>query len=162
MIAEWEDDQNVLTGRSRARAPDEEVQITLASQDDKAVPPARTSASRKVNPIANRAEDDDVEAENLDEKPAPARNGGVETLPPAPEAESLPPTRSRPARRNPPAVEAPVPMTARWRRGDPCALGISFSRRPRTGAGRRRPDRSSGHRAGAVTPLRPTNRRRRA
>jgi thiol-disulfide isomerase/thioredoxin len=122
VIAEWEDEEKVMTGRAKVNAPDAEVQITLAPQDGDSSPPARASASRRVSPISKAAGNRDAEEaddeENDEEESLRARIKRDDGLPPAPEAELFAPPANPRSNREASAPEERVPMTARWRRGE--------------------------------------------
>jgi thiol-disulfide isomerase/thioredoxin len=117
LVAEWNDRElGLLTGRAEAQAPETDVRITVAA-DEESVPPAR--ASGKVNRVS-RPDAGETEEELFDRTEAPesAPHTRTELLPPAPEAEAfLPPAEPR-TRRPLRASEAEPPMTARWRPGD--------------------------------------------
>jgi thiol-disulfide isomerase/thioredoxin len=122
VIAEWEDGQKVLTGRSLVEAPDTGVQISLGSSD---TPSA--GRSNRVKPISTReAEGENSEGERSDgggeaeeEVPTAPRRFNVKELPPAPAAESLPPSTGRKPRVAPSLAGMSASPSARWRRGEP-------------------------------------------
>lgn len=111
VIAEWEDGEEYLTGRSVVDAPDTNVRITLAPYSNQAQTASAGTRSGRISPISDRAalsdqeEEGDVEAEaDLDaeasEEPprVSSRKSRVneEDLPPAREAESFaPPVTSK-------------------------------------------------------------------
>ena len=120
VIAEWEDDSGVQTGRSNARASDTDVKIRLRPDDPN---PAPAAAPTRVNRVSEREPTDD-------EPIAPShgsRSGGVneEDLPPAAEAESMAPTAAEvdPPRRPRAATAAATP----WSRGPRRAPALAGS-----------------------------------
>jgi len=99
VIAEWEDEAGVMTGRANARASDTDVRISLASQDD---PPARAAGKARVNRVSEREAADAEQRDEADEEPTgsegessgkvrPAGRVNEEDLPPADEAEAMAP-----------------------------------------------------------------------
>jgi thiol-disulfide isomerase/thioredoxin len=116
VIAEADDPQGLITGRSSVRAPNAQVQIRLRDLEDP--PPVSASApTRRVSPISSREQADD------EPQPAPARKRRIneEDLPPAPEADVVAPSS---ASREPDRAASRVPRLAPpvlntgWRRGD--------------------------------------------
>lgn len=117
VIAEWEDNQDHLTGRSVVRAPDTDVRISLGPSETD--PPGALSAgeSRRVNPVSEHEEPEPEPESFADDEPSARSRNKVneEDLPPAPEAEALSPARTRRAASNLPRDA--TPRVARWRRG---------------------------------------------
>jgi thiol-disulfide isomerase/thioredoxin len=98
LIAEWEGDDGLMSGRSEARTSDTDVRISLASED---APPRRAGAQSRVNRVSDREVEDEDAATPAEVAPAVEADDGAtsrsrsrineEDLPPAPEAESLAP-----------------------------------------------------------------------
>ena len=86
VIAEWEDSQGLLTGRSTVQAPDSDVRVALNSAETE---PRAAASSARVNPVSRRA---GPEEDVADLVPGPVN---IEDLPPAPEAESIAPASRR-------------------------------------------------------------------
>jgi len=129
LIAEYEGDDGLLTGRSSATASQTDVRISLAASGDEA---ARAGTSTRVNRVSDREPADDEDDSPSDE----ASSDGVENeganrpkgrsvnqedlpLPPAPEAEAMvdppsnePRTRDSTSTRHPSSAQG-----ERWRRG---------------------------------------------
>lgn len=134
VIAEWEDEAGVMTGRANARASDTDVRISVAPQDGQ---PTRSAGKSRVNRVSDREAADDERYES-DEEPTgteddapgkvrPAGRVNEEDLPPAEEAEAMapPPEGSEPARgatstrRNRPITADSTPWAKGRRRPDP-------------------------------------------
>jgi thiol-disulfide isomerase/thioredoxin len=118
VIAEWEEADGVLTGRSNAEAPDDSVEIALAPAG---AAPRGNDTSRRVDPVSSRAPfsrlRDRAEDEVAEVAGAPIN---VEDLPPAPEAETLAPARRRKAQAqvapsSDPGVAEPTSGAGGWR-----------------------------------------------
>ena len=103
VIAEWEGDDGLMSGRSEARTSDTDVRISLAPAD---APPRRAGAQSRVNRVSDREVEDEDATVPAEVAPAVEPDDGAtsrsrrrvneEDLPPAPEAESLaPPNRTR-------------------------------------------------------------------
>jgi thiol-disulfide isomerase/thioredoxin len=114
VIAESEDNQGLVTGRSVVKAPDGQVRIRLRELQD--APASTTTAAPRVNvsPASNRNEVD----RGTDEPPPRRRQSQVnmEDLPPAPEAEALAPDSRDRARSPKLRLSEPVASSG-WRRG---------------------------------------------
>ncbi len=122
LIAEWEDAQGVLTGRSKVQAPDTNVVIALggdenesgpgsgsdsdsevAARDEEEQVSSESGVARSVSPVSRRDRSvsrDAIDSATEDEPRGPRVVGtpiNVEDLPPAPEADELaiPATRPR-------------------------------------------------------------------
>jgi thiol-disulfide isomerase/thioredoxin len=107
LIAELEDDQGVLTGRSTVQVPSADVRIAL---DPVEGAPRAAGVPARVSPASRRGAAEEPVADRLES------SINVEDLPPPPEAESIAPS----ARRNPQAGAdwADSPATSRpggWR-----------------------------------------------
>ncbi|HEX8203594.1 MAG TPA: carboxypeptidase regulatory-like domain-containing protein, partial [Isosphaeraceae bacterium] len=109
VIAEWEDEHGLHSGRADARAPEARLRISLREPGDLA--PATSS---RVDRVSDRAEVDAAEVEA--EEPDDAAPVNVEDLPPAAEAEDLRPDPSERPAAEPAAPEA-RPRRTGWRRG---------------------------------------------
>ncbi|HMB04910.1 MAG TPA: redoxin domain-containing protein [Isosphaeraceae bacterium] len=139
IITEWEDGQSLLTGRSEVEAPDADVQISLGPSDTRGA-----DRSNRVKPVSTReAEGEDGVGERRDgggeaedEVPAAPRRFDVNELPPAPEADSLPPSTGRKPRVAPSLEGMSGSRSARWRRGEP----VEPSEGPVAESARRPPD----------------------
>jgi thiol-disulfide isomerase/thioredoxin len=139
IIAEWEDGQNVLTGRSEVEAPDTDVQISLGSSDTRSA-----GRSDRVKPISTREDEgengagerSDGGGEAEEEVPTARRRSNVRELPPAPAAESLPPSTGRKPRVAPSLAGMSASPSARWRRGEP----VEPAAEPVAESSRRPPD----------------------
>ena len=86
VIAEWEDSQGVVTGRSTVQAPDSDVRVALNSAETE---PRTATGSTRVNPVSRRAAPAE-EAADIVTSPI-----NVEDLPPAPEADVIAPASRR-------------------------------------------------------------------
>src|SRR4051794_28337715 len=114
VIAEWEDAQGVLTGRRKVEAPDTDVRIALVPAD--AAESIDYDSSKRVNQVSRRGEvENPAEDQVADVVDVPIN---VEDLPPAPEADDVPPASRRQAdregARRGPAVSS---RTGTWRSG---------------------------------------------
>jgi thiol-disulfide isomerase/thioredoxin len=106
VIAEREDDQGVLTGRSTVQAPDADVRIALGSDE---TAPRPVDLPARVNPVSRRGATD--EPADLVASPI-----NVEDLPPAAEAEALAPASRRRTRVDPDENESTAsPRSGGWR-----------------------------------------------
>jgi thiol-disulfide isomerase/thioredoxin len=90
VIAEWEDAQGVLTGRSKVEAPDTDVRIALAPSDAE---PLAADNSKRVNHVSRRDAPGNRAEEQVAEVVGIPIN--VEDLPPAPEADDFSPATRR-------------------------------------------------------------------
>jgi thiol-disulfide isomerase/thioredoxin len=82
VIAEWEDSEGLVTGRSTVQAPDADVRVALGSAEAET---RAAATSTRVDPVSRRtAPEEDVA--DLVSSPI-----NVEDLPPAPEAEVIAP-----------------------------------------------------------------------
>src|SRR4051812_44182818 len=97
VIAEGEDDQGVLIGRSNVEAPDTDVRIALGPADADAAAAAgraEPGTATRVNPVSRGGvTDEEAVEEEVAEVVGPPIN--VEDLPPAPEAEDIAPATRR-------------------------------------------------------------------
>jgi len=111
VIAEWEEGQEYLSGRSSVRAPDTDVRITLGASESGTRGVADARPSGRVRSVSER--DPLPDEEEFDSPRMAARNKprvNTEDLPPAPEAELYePPARSK----GPASSASPSPAPAR-------------------------------------------------
>ncbi|WP_406699719.1 redoxin domain-containing protein [Singulisphaera sp. Ch08] len=119
VIAEWEDDQEYLTGRSVVNAPDTDVRITLAPSGTESKTASAPIRPNRISPVSEKSSPSDEDEELLDEEgiEVPRVSSrkprvNVEDLPPAREAESY----ETPASARTPVGPAPAPSRVRWRR----------------------------------------------
>lgn len=116
VIADREDAQGVMTGRSNVQAPDSDVRITLATPEPAT---ADSGGSTRVNHVSRRdppEEDPDDEVAEIVGSPI-----NVEDLPPAPEADVISPATRRQVqvRDDPAPAESSTTSRARgWRRDE--------------------------------------------
>ncbi len=92
VIAEWEGQDGLMTGRIEARTSDTEVKIGLEGEGDA---PLRAAKPARINRVSDRDATDDNDNEpgafSPAERSAPAARVNEEDLPPAPEAETMAP-----------------------------------------------------------------------
>jgi thiol-disulfide isomerase/thioredoxin len=122
VIAESEDAQGLVTGRSVVKAPDGQVKIRLRELQDGPAPTKATAGAPRVNvsPASNR----DTAEPDPDAAPAPPprrRRINTEDLPPAPEAEALAPEPRDRTRSPMLRLSAPEPGSHWRRRGEESA-----------------------------------------
>ncbi len=107
VIAEWEDGQGVVTGRSTVQAPDSDVRVALSSTETE---PRAAASSTRVNPVSRRAAQEE-ELADLVTSPI-----NVEDLPPAPEADTIAPASRRKLQSDPGAGDSHATSRSRgWR-----------------------------------------------
>jgi len=107
VIAEWEDSQGVVTGRSTVQAPDSDVRVALSSAETE---PRAAASSTRVNPVSRRAVPEE-EVADLVTSPI-----NVEDLPPAPEADAIAPASRRKLQVDPGAGDSFATSRSRgWR-----------------------------------------------
>jgi thiol-disulfide isomerase/thioredoxin len=106
VIAEWEDSEGLVTGRSTVQAPDSDVRVALNSADTE---PRAAAGTTRVNPVSRRAA---PEEEVADLVPSPVND---EDLPPAPEAEVVAPASRRRPQADPGVADSFATARRGWR-----------------------------------------------
>ncbi len=124
VIAEWEDDQGALTGRSTVEAPDAEVRIALNSTETE---PRAAATAKRVNPVSRR----NIAEEQVSDTVATPIN--VEDLPPAPEAEAIAPVSRRKLQVDASSNESvATPRSRGWRPLEPSRRAVADPDAPTT------------------------------